>query len=201
MKFGRPGALIVVVFVAFFGSAGTAVADIHKIELGLRAALGGADPSDTFIVWVYFEDRPDVDNDPEDRLPPVNSGCVEVVSSIPGVTPRWVDELFNALSVEATPRAVYEIAALSFVSEIRLVPRGCAIPEGCTAPRTTEIRAFSVDTRLVGFTAILSLIAGATVFLVGSNRSRREADDARPPNRSRQWLRLPPGGCVRGRSY
>ncbi|MEE9173349.1 MAG: hypothetical protein V3U30_00050, partial [Thermoplasmata archaeon] len=101
----------------------------------------------------------------------VDPGYVDEVSSIPGVTPRWVDELLNALSVEATPPAITEIAALSFVSEIRLVPGGCAIPEGCgfRLPPGTE----QVDTGLVALTLVLSVPVGVAATVLAIRLKRR----------------------------
>ncbi len=170
MKPFRAGVLISAVIVALLAAGEWAAADPEKIELGLRGELAAAEPTDTFRVWVFFRDRPEIDPIPEDRLPPVDSGYVEQVSSIPGVTPRWVDELLNALSVEATPLAITEIAALPFVSEIRLVPVGCVIPEGCgfrPPPGTGQ-----VDTGLVALTLILSVPAGVAA-IVMAIRSKR----------------------------
>ncbi len=170
MKPFRAGVLISAVIVALLAAGEWAAANPEKIELGLRERLAAAEPTDTFRVWVFFRDRPEIDSVPEDRLPPVDSGYVEQVGSIPGVTPRWVDELLNALSVEATPSAIYEIAALPFVSEIRLVPVGCVIPEGCGLRPPPGIG--QVDTGLVALTLILSVPAGVAA-IVMAIRSKR----------------------------
>ena len=159
MKLFRAGVLISAVIVALLAVGEWAAASPEKIELGLRGKLAVADQTDTFRVWVFFRDRPEIDPVPEDRLPPVDSGYVDEVGSIPGVTPRFVDELLNALSAMATPSSIYEISALPFVSRIHLVPGGCAIPEGCGVPPSTGFG--RVDTGLVARTSILSVLAGA----------------------------------------
>ncbi len=170
MKLFRAGVMIAAVVVALLGTSKWAVAGPEKIELGLRGKLAAAEPTDTFRVWVIFRDRPEIDPVPEDRLPPVDSGYVEEVGSILGVTPRFVDELLNALSVIAIPSAIYEIAALPFVSEIHLVPVGCVIPEGCGAPPSTGIG--RVDTELVALTLIPSVPAGVAAIVIAI-RSKR----------------------------
>lgn len=109
--------------------AGTVYQD--KIEPDLAELIEASGPTETFIVWIHFEDRPEFDTDPGDGLPPVNQDYVDGVASITGVEARHVDELLNALSVEATRQAIYEIAALHFVMFIDAVPVGCALPEGC----------------------------------------------------------------------
>ncbi len=100
----------------------------------------------------------------------MDSGFVEQVGSIPGVTPRFVDELLNALSVAATPSAIYEIADLPFVSEIRPVLGGCAIPEGCDLLPPPGIG--QVDTGLVALTLILSVLAGAAAIVTAIRLKR-----------------------------
>ncbi len=170
MKPFRVGVLIPLVIVALLAAGGWAAADPERIEFGLRERLAAAEPADTFRVWVFFTDRPEIDPVPEDRLPPVDPGYVDEVSSIPGVTPRFVDELLNALSVEATPPAITEIAALPFVSEIRPVPLGCVIPEGCDLrlPPGTE----QVDTGLVALTLVLSVPAGVAAVVLAIRLKR-----------------------------
>lgn len=158
MDAGQAVVLIAAMSIALLGAIERVDAGPEKIELGLYGKLAVAEPNDTFRVWVIFRDRPEIDPVPEDRLPPVDSGYVEHVSSIPGVTPRYVDELLNALSMEATPSAIYVIAALPFVSEIQPVPDGCVIPEGC-GPRPPSGTG-SVDTGLVALTLIFSVPAG-----------------------------------------
>ena len=170
MKLFRAGVLISAVIVALLAAGEWAAANPEKIELGLRGKLVAAEPTDTFRVWVFFRDRPEIDPVPEDRLPPVDSGYVDEVGSIPGVTPRFVDELLNALSAMATPSSIYEIAALPFVSQIRLVPSGCAIPEGCGVPPPTGIG--RVDTGLVALTLILSVPAGVAAIVIAIRLKR-----------------------------
>ncbi len=170
MKLVRAGVLIAAVIVALLAAGEWATANPEKIELGLRGKLAAAESTDTFRVWVYFTDRPEIDPIPEDRLPPVDSGYVEEVSSVPGVTPRFVDELFNSLSVEATPEAIYAISDLQFVSEIRLVPSGCVIPEGCYVRPRPGIG--QVDTQLIGLSLVISVPAGVAAIIVAI-RSKR----------------------------
>ncbi len=170
MNVGRAVVLIAAMSIALLGAIEEADAGPEKIELGLYGKLAVAEPTDTFRVWVYFADRPEIDPIPEDRLPPVDSTYVEEVSSVPGVTPRFVDELLNSLSVIATPSAIYEIVDLPFVSEIRLVPGGCVIPEGCyrrPPPGTGE-----VDVPLVGTASTLAVLAGAVALLVAIRVNR-----------------------------
>ncbi len=129
--------------------------DLEKIDPGLRERLGVAEPTDTFTVWVVFADRPDLDPDPDDGLPPVKQDYVERVSSVPGVQPRHVDELLNALSVKATAGAIYDITALSFVLQIQPVPVDCVVPEGCEEPQG--------EARSVAATLLLPVLAGLAV--------------------------------------
>jgi hypothetical protein len=144
-------------------------ADLLKIEPSLLDRLESAAPEDTFIVWVIFTDRPKEGYD-SSELPYVNADYVERVSQVPGVKPRYVDEILNALSVEATADAIYEISAFSFVSGIRSVPFGCAIPEGCTDPTTAEGNAagsagpFGTNSLMVYVaSALLALLVGGAI--------------------------------------
>lgn len=95
---------------------------------------------------------------------PTRQACrLGTLSTIPGVTPRFVEEFLNALSVEAAPLDFFEIATLQLVSKIRPVPGGCAILEGCGVPPPTGIG--RVDTGLVALTLILSGLAGAAAIV------------------------------------
>ncbi len=171
--------LVLALVTALTGHAAAEDLNLEKIDPYLREGLSSAESTDTFVVWIVFIDRPSWDDNPDDRLPPVDSDYVDQVSSIPGVKPRWVDELLNALSVEATAVTIYAIVGLPFVSEIRPVPIECVIPEGCE-DSTQGLDTREVDTReegppLVSLAMILS--AFAVLAVVGlAVRIRR------PPN-------------------
>lgn len=147
-------AIALALVTALTGYAAAEDLNLEKIGHDLREGLSSAESTDMFVVWIVFIDRPRWDDNPYDRLPPVNQDYVEQVSSVPGVQPRHVDELLNALSVKATARAIYDIAALSFVSQIQPVPVDCVIPEGCEEPRG--------ETR-VPATLLLPVLAGLAV--------------------------------------
>ncbi len=170
MRIGRAVVLVAAMSIALLGAIEEADAAPEKIELGLYAELAVAEPTDTFRVWVFFKDRPEIDPIPEDRLPPVDSGYVEEVSSVPGVTPRFVDELLNSLSVIAMPSAIYEIAYLPFVSEIRFVPVGCVIPGGCYSRPPTGIG--ELDVSPAGLASTLAVLAGVVALLMAIRLNR-----------------------------
>ncbi len=99
----------------------------EKIEQALLEKLRGASPADRFVAWAVFSDRPELDSQPDDRLPPVNEVYVDHATSVEGVERRWVDELLNAVSFEAPAGAFTGIARLPFVKEIREVPVGVVL--------------------------------------------------------------------------
>ncbi|MFQ5910323.1 MAG: hypothetical protein ACE5IJ_06335 [Thermoplasmata archaeon] len=69
--------------------------NLSKIYPDLREELLSSESTDTFVVWIVFDDRPSGDDNPDDGLPPVDQDYVALVSSVPGVQPRHVDELLN----------------------------------------------------------------------------------------------------------
>ncbi len=147
--------LALILVTALRGYAATEDLNLEKIDPDLREGLLSAESTDTFVVWIVFIDRPSWDDNPYDRLPPVEQDYVARVSSVPGVQPRHVDELLNALSVEATARVIYDIAALPFVFQIQPVPVDCVLPEGCEEPRG--------EAQSVPATLLLPVFAGLAV--------------------------------------
>ena len=95
-----------------------------KISSELLEKLRTGKPTDTYMVWVGFVDRPEHDDNPEDGLPPVDARYVGHVGSTPSVKLRFVDELSNELSVEAPAKAIYHIESAAFVTWIEEVPVG-----------------------------------------------------------------------------
>lgn len=94
----------------------------EKISLSLTSKLLSAGPAEKFVVWASFSNRPlAVDGVPR-QLPPVSAAYTERVASMPGVKTRFVDELQNAVSIEATAESIFQIADLPFVSRIQEVP-------------------------------------------------------------------------------
>ncbi len=167
MRIALTGILTTMIFAAILGQA-AAQSENLKIESHLREQLVNASPANKFIVWVIFVDRPSLDDTPYDGLPPVDLEYVQQVSSISGVNPRHVDELLNGLSVEATAQAIYDIAALPFVSEIQSVPSGCVIPEGCEIGEPTQTQANAV--RFIPIIVVLAMVglAFGVIVLVSS---------------------------------
>jgi hypothetical protein len=89
-----------------------------KIDPTLLLKLQTAGPTDKFVVWTGFSDRPALDNNPWDALPSIHLPYLDEVKSIPDAKFRFIDELRNEISVEASAQAIFEIASLSFISRI-----------------------------------------------------------------------------------
>ena len=159
--------LIVVIFalVACAGQSAAQAAGEEKIDSDLRHKLEYADPAELFIVWIDFADRPAEDTTPDDGLPPVNMGYVERVWSSPGVKPRFIDELSNSVSAEATAAAIFEVASYDFVARISEVPVGSIGDVGGTDGGSSVVISGNIQALLLllglGIAGLAGLLAWA----------------------------------------
>lgn len=135
-----------------------AMAGGEKISGQLREALRAGPSGGPIAVWVYFVDKGDVQKNavplqmiseralerrrralPPDRLVdgtdlPVEEAYVVRLASM-GVRVRQRSRWLNAVSVEATPGAIADIADLSFVVSVDIVGRFRRDPVRSTPPR------------------------------------------------------------------
>lgn len=115
-----------------------------KIDQMFESKLLNAAPDERFIALAVFTDRPEVDSVPDDKLPPVADIYTQSVATTAGVRFRWVDELSNAVSFEASYDAVLSVARFGFVREVLEVPVEQVLASHNYGYLDTEISAIDV---------------------------------------------------------
>lgn len=128
------------------GASGSAAQeDLQKIEATLRSQFLSQGPDAPYLVWAVFGDRPGWDDTPDDGLPPISETYVKRVHATPGIKPRFVDRLLNAVSFEAGESAILRITAFPFVREIWQVPTGKVIAGHSHGAIQTEINTIDLE--------------------------------------------------------